>query len=253
MGVSFNPAIQVVYPDGAILVRQMNLDGGFYDAEMDVYDDDCESLDLGREDDEDGNTFWDAVQDQIQVDDGLFPMSLGTDDETYFQSFRLVLWLACDDIIYSDPHLNYSFSVFHSDMNASMKFEDAFQLPFDDVGLNNISDGSFTVREIMQQNSVANLIDPNGGVDVTANAAAGLTSMDSGSGAYLGTTLLNKIKNFWKSSDDDDANNTHINQNNVPTLQSPEEGTNATNNLGSASNHSSRNLMMGFVGPKSPA
>jgi hypothetical protein len=91
-GVSFNPMVQVVKADGSILNCPMNLSGGFYEAKIGAYDDDdAGSLDFGRSEvDDDGMTFMDAVQNQINEDDEMFPMSVGGPDDTYFQSFRLV-------------------------------------------------------------------------------------------------------------------------------------------------------------------
>jgi hypothetical protein len=151
----------------------------------------------------------------------------------------------------NDPLTNYLYFVgVHSDMNASMQFEDAVQFPLDNVGVNNKTDESFTMGDIMLQNSVANLDNRNGAVNVASNAAAELTNTNSNSGG----TLFNRIKNIWNSQDDDDdSNNARTNQNNVPSQQSPQEEASHMNHLSSASQHSSQKLIASAVQVKSPA
>jgi hypothetical protein len=90
-GVSFSSTILVVNADDTVSIRQMNFDGSFYDAAMDLYEDDnsAESLDLGTsaaegDDADDGMAFLDAVQHQIRDNEDDDP---GNDDD-YFQSFR---------------------------------------------------------------------------------------------------------------------------------------------------------------------
>ena len=83
--VTFNPNVQVVYANNAVASRQMNPDGGFYDAAMEMYqeDDDAASLDFDTDGGADG-TFFDALQEQAS---GLGDIGNGND---YFQSLGYV-------------------------------------------------------------------------------------------------------------------------------------------------------------------
>jgi hypothetical protein len=64
-GVSFNESIQILNADNTISIRQMNFDGGFYDVENYVDEDDTASLSLGFDNDGEGRAFIDAVQDLL--------------------------------------------------------------------------------------------------------------------------------------------------------------------------------------------
>jgi hypothetical protein len=66
-GVSFCDTVEVVDIDNYVVLRRMNVDGSIYSkGEEMVYDDDSNSLDLGRmESDEDGLTFLDALEDPL--------------------------------------------------------------------------------------------------------------------------------------------------------------------------------------------
>ena len=89
-GVSFSSTIQVLNADDSICLREMNLDGGFYDTEpgsLNQYEDDDESLDLEGED-EGGMDFLDAVQDQIKSDDANTDFQMSSGEEDYFQRLR---------------------------------------------------------------------------------------------------------------------------------------------------------------------
>lgn len=71
-GVSFNPTVLVVNADDTITQRQMNIAGGYYDTEAEIYDDDEGSLsyrmDSSIADDEEDMVFMDAVQDLVHDD-----------------------------------------------------------------------------------------------------------------------------------------------------------------------------------------
>ena len=68
-GVSFRDTVEVVSFDNTVVLRRMNYDGSIYNSEEVVYDDDSNSLDLGRmESDEDGLAFLDAVEDPLDMD-----------------------------------------------------------------------------------------------------------------------------------------------------------------------------------------
>jgi hypothetical protein len=67
-GVSFRDTVEIVDFDNVVTLRRMNVDGSIYGKEV-VYDDDSNSLDLGRmESDEDGLAFLDAVEDNLETD-----------------------------------------------------------------------------------------------------------------------------------------------------------------------------------------
>ena len=67
-GVVFSDVIEILESDDRVSLRRMNPDGGFYHAEEAVYDDDSSSLDFGNSD-ENGMSFVDALEDEIQFDD----------------------------------------------------------------------------------------------------------------------------------------------------------------------------------------
>ena len=71
-GVCFSSNIQVLNADDTVSIRQMNPDGGFYDAALLTYEDDG-SFSLGRDNDEDGQVFLDALQDLTE--DNILPRS----------------------------------------------------------------------------------------------------------------------------------------------------------------------------------
>lgn len=65
-GVNFSSTIEVLNGDNTVTIRPMNPDGGYYDAEMEVYDDDEGSLSYRMaEDDDEDMSFLDAVQDNV--------------------------------------------------------------------------------------------------------------------------------------------------------------------------------------------
>jgi hypothetical protein len=79
-GVLFNDVVEILESDNTVTIRHMNPDGGFYHTADVQYDDDSYSLDLG-DDDVDGMTFLDAVEDELGIDDN---------NIDYFQSNRYV-------------------------------------------------------------------------------------------------------------------------------------------------------------------
>ena len=66
--VVFSDVIKILESDDRVTVRRMNPDGGFYQTEEVVYDDDSNSLDLGTSD-ENGFSFIDALEDEMELDD----------------------------------------------------------------------------------------------------------------------------------------------------------------------------------------
>lgn len=86
-GVSFNTTVQVVNADDTISMRQMNVEGGYYDAETEVFDDDGSlSFRLDHSlSDEDQMTFMDAMQENGANCD-LSPSSFISDTNSYFRS-----------------------------------------------------------------------------------------------------------------------------------------------------------------------
>jgi hypothetical protein len=69
-GVCFRETVEIVDIDNNVVLRRMNFDGSIYsNGEEMVYDDDSNSLDLGRmESDEDGLAFLDAQEDHLDPD-----------------------------------------------------------------------------------------------------------------------------------------------------------------------------------------
>ena len=67
-GVAFSDRIEILESDDRVTLRRMNPDGSFYHTEEVVYDDDSYSLDLGIND-ENGMSFVDALEDDIDFDD----------------------------------------------------------------------------------------------------------------------------------------------------------------------------------------
>lgn len=66
--VVFSDIIEILESDDRVTTRHMNHDGSFYFTEETVYDDDSISFDL-RNSDENGMSFLDALEDEIEFDD----------------------------------------------------------------------------------------------------------------------------------------------------------------------------------------
>ena len=66
--VVFSDIIEILESDDRVTTRHMNHDGSFYFTEEAVYDDDSISFDL-RNSDENGMSFLDALEDEIEFDD----------------------------------------------------------------------------------------------------------------------------------------------------------------------------------------
>jgi hypothetical protein len=170
-GVSFNSSVRVVNADDTICIQNMNPDGGFYDAETFKYEeDDLLSINLDTSD-EDGTPFLGAVQDFANADanrtasvadNSHSALSAtdnnidGTGDQYYngsgYDKQRLG---TCAEF---SPNSILTIPACFSAMNASMQFNNTFQLPFDETSSSSLSeyngDASFALGEIMQQKSV---------------------------------------------------------------------------------------------------
>lgn len=81
--ITFNESVTLYDPDGSVSVRQMNPNGGFYDAVEELYEDD-DSLHLSDVDDaggDDGDCFLDALQEQLLDDEEGGTLLVGDDDD----------------------------------------------------------------------------------------------------------------------------------------------------------------------------
>ena len=87
-GVAFSDVIEILESDDRVTLRRMNPDGSFYHSEEAVYDDDSNSFDLGNQDDDNGMSFVDALEDEIDFDD----MMADHNHSHVFQSNRSVLY-----------------------------------------------------------------------------------------------------------------------------------------------------------------
>ena len=80
-GIKFHEVVEVLESDNRITTRFMNPDGGIYQNEEVVYDDDSNSFNLGNNDSKE-MSFFDALEDDLGFDD-----NTGVD---LFQSKRFV-------------------------------------------------------------------------------------------------------------------------------------------------------------------
>jgi hypothetical protein len=146
--VVFSDVIEILESDDTVTLRRMNPDGGFYQTEEAVYDDDSNSLDLGNSD-ENGMSFVDALEDEIQFDDLIGDKS----NIELLNRNRYVersAWI--DD---KTIKMAYHYSILKSMMDSSMDLND-------DGGLDHVTDfsqpanldTSYSIGEIMQQQSI---------------------------------------------------------------------------------------------------